>query len=66
MKSGRTTYQIVMRSLPVEVDETVRLKRLLKAALRRYGFKCLRVEAAEQKETSLAHCGLVTPSASGS
>jgi hypothetical protein len=39
-------YRIVLRSLPVgpgAVPEVVRLKALLKAALRSYGFRCVEV-----------------------
>jgi hypothetical protein len=40
----KTTYRIVLQSQPQPVDEGARLQRLLKAALRQFGFKFLRVE----------------------
>ena len=37
-------YRLVLRVMPGDVDATTRLKQLLKLALRRFGFRCVRVE----------------------
>lgn len=53
--NGRAVYRLVLRAEPHEVDVTARLKGLLKVALRRFGFRALRVEqVAEAKNDSRA------------
>ncbi len=37
------TYALILRSRPSEIDETIRMRGLLKIALRRFGFRCLSV-----------------------
>lgn len=38
------TYKIVLRAQPQSVDPGARLQRLLKLALRSFGFRCIGVE----------------------
>lgn len=38
------TYRIEFRALASPIDPDARLQRLLKAALRSYGFRCKRIE----------------------
>jgi hypothetical protein len=45
--SDRTTYRLLLEVPPGPVPEAVRLRRLLKALLRRYGLRCLAVEEVE-------------------
>jgi len=45
MKKQADTYILILRARPSEIDETVRMRSLLKIALRRFGFRCLRVES---------------------
>jgi hypothetical protein len=47
-KAQATTYQLTMRSTPHPIDETIRLRRLLKSMLRQFGFRALRVERIEE------------------
>ena len=47
----RCTYQLTLKAQPSPVDEDRRLARLLKTALRTYGFRCLRV-VREEKRTA--------------
>jgi len=42
---GRSMFTLVLIAEPGEIAPEVRLRRLLKAALRRYGFRALRVRA---------------------
>lgn len=50
-----TTYRITLRSQPKSAqaadartaDDTIRLRQLLKLALRRFGFKCVNIEELE-------------------
>jgi hypothetical protein len=47
MRTKANRYHIVLRALAHEVDEISRLKRLLKLALRQFGFRCVRVEKSK-------------------
>jgi hypothetical protein len=47
MKRKANHYAIVLRALAHEVDEASRLKRLLKLALRQFGFRCVRIEKSK-------------------
>jgi hypothetical protein len=47
MRTKANRYHIELRALKHEVDELARLKRLLKAALRQFGFRCVRIEKSK-------------------
>jgi hypothetical protein len=47
MRTKANRYHIELRALAHEVDEASRLKRLLKLALRQFGFRCVRVEKSK-------------------
>lgn len=51
MKSA-VTYSLILRSRPGRIDEKIRLSGLLKIALRRFGFRCLRVEPQSEIKSS--------------
>jgi hypothetical protein len=40
----RVVYVLSLRSIPSEVDETIRLRGALKVLLRRFGFRLVRIE----------------------
>lgn len=45
------TYRLELRSQPDKIDEVARLRQALKVLLRRFGFRCLRIErVADAKE----------------
>lgn len=56
-------YRLTLRPLPDEVPAPVRLRRLLKAIRRAYGFACRRVETVrpEATQTSQTSQGTQTP-----
>ena len=47
--SPKPTYRLVIEALPNTIDPTIRLRSLLKTALRRFGFRCVRVEEVKDE-----------------
>lgn len=45
-------YRITLRALPQSIDPGSRLQRLLKAALREFGFRCKNIEEVPPSVTS--------------
>ena len=45
------TYRIILRAQPQSVDPGARLQRLLKLALRSFGFRCVDVRKLEGETT---------------
>jgi hypothetical protein len=52
-KEPATIYKLTLRCLPDALDQEVRLRRLLKIALRRFGFRCTAVD----ERPAVATCG---------
>jgi hypothetical protein len=60
----KLTYTITLEALPQSVPEIVRLRRLLKLALRQLGFRCVAVQALSSDqsfENALKLTGLIFP-----
>jgi hypothetical protein len=47
---SKPTYTITLEAQPNAIPETVRLRRLLKLALRAFGFRCVSVKEIKKKE----------------
>ena len=49
---SKKRYALTLESLPNRGDETVRLRKFLKMALRCYGLKCIRCEELKPEEAT--------------
>jgi len=50
-----TTWTLTFRSTPNSVPEEIRMRRLLKAALRQFGFRCVSTAKAAEPPERLGH-----------